>query len=164
MIEISTGPPNYIRPAFPEHAATSPVLLKELLPDDLKNIFDSNLEGDDDVEVVDMRMAPLSTTVQPPDDDDIVISETEPESDDKVAIVSFQLAAGPSVSMTALPHDDKDVSETEPETDKEDTIVSLNQSTLLLYNCLPSLTGKAGGCGTEGWGQTYQACGCGTEG
>ena len=132
MIEISTGPPNYIRPAFPEHAATSPVPLKELLPDDLKNIFNSDLEGDDDVEVVDMRMAPLSTTVQPPDDDDIVISETEPESDDEVAIVSFRLAGGPSVSTTALPCDDKDISETEPETDEEDTIVSSIQSTLLL--------------------------------
>jgi len=88
--------------------------------------------GDDDVEVVDMWMAPLSTTVQPPDDDNVVISETEPESDDEVAIVSFWLAGGPSVSTTALPCDDKDVSKTEPETDEEDTIVSSIQSTLLL--------------------------------
>jgi hypothetical protein len=79
-----------------------------------------------------MQMAPLSTTVQPSDDDDIVISETESESDNEVTIVSFRLAAGPSVSMTALPRDDKDVSETEPETNKEDTIVSSIQSTLLL--------------------------------
>jgi len=71
-----------------------------------------------------MQTAPLSMTVQPPDDDDVVISETEPESDDKVAIVSFRLAAGPSVSTMALPRNDADVSETEPETDEEDTIVS----------------------------------------
>jgi hypothetical protein len=95
-------------------------------------MFDSDLEGDDNVEVVDMQMAPLSTTVQPSDDDNVVISETEPESDDEVAIVSFQLAAEPYVSTTALPRDDKDVSETKPETDKEDTIVSSIQSTLLL--------------------------------
>ena len=110
--------------------ATSPVSLRELLPNDLKNIFDSDLEGDDNVEVVDMRTAPLSMTVQPPDD--VFISETEPESDNEVAIVSFRLAAGPSVSTMALSHDDADVSETEPETDEEDTIVSSIQS---LFYC-----------------------------
>jgi hypothetical protein len=45
-IEISTGPPIYTRPSFPEHVATSPVLLTELLPNDLKNMFDSDLEED----------------------------------------------------------------------------------------------------------------------
>ena len=91
-----------------------------------------NLEGDNDVEVVDMQMAPLSMTVQPSDDDDVVISEIEPESDDEVTIVSFRLAARPSVSTMALPCDDVDISETEPETDEEDTIVSLIQS---LFYC-----------------------------
>jgi hypothetical protein len=79
-----------------------------------------------------MRTAPLSTTVQPPNDDDIVISEMEPESDNEVTIVSFWLAARPSVSTTALPCDDTDVSETEPETDVKDTIVSSIQS---LFYC-----------------------------
>src|SRR5216683_2167808 len=63
-IEISTGLPNYIRPAFPQHTATSPVLLKELLPNNLKNIFNSDLEGDKNIEVVDMLPACLSTTAQ----------------------------------------------------------------------------------------------------
>jgi hypothetical protein len=70
--------------------------------------------------VVGIRTEALSTTVQPPDD--IIISETEPESDNKVAIVSFHPAAGPSVSTMALPHDDTVVSETEPESDEEDTV------------------------------------------
>ncbi len=119
-IEISTGPPNYIRPAFPEHRATSPVPLKELLPNDLKNIFNSDLEGNDDVEVVDVLLACLSTTAQPPDN--IVISETEPKSDEEVTIVCIQPAAGPSHPSTMLPPED--LSLTEPESD-EDTIVSL---------------------------------------
>jgi len=119
-IEISTGPPNYIRPAFPKHHATSPVPLKELLPNDLKNIFNSDLEGNDDVEVVDVLLACLSTTAQPPDN--IVISETEPKSDEEVTIVCIQPAAGPSHPSTMLPPED--LSLTEPESD-EDTIVSL---------------------------------------
>jgi len=119
-IEISTGPPNYIRPAFPKHCTTSPVPLKELLPNDLKNIFNSDLEGDDDVEVIDMLPARLSMTAQPPND--IVISETEPESNEEVTIVCIQPAAGPSCPSTVLPP--KDLSLTEPESD-EDTIVSL---------------------------------------
>ena len=65
-------------------------------------------------------MEALSTTVQPPDD--IVISETEPESDDKVTIVSFHPAARPSFLMTALPHDDTVVSKMELESDEEDTV------------------------------------------
>ena len=121
-IEISTGPPNYIRPAFPEHAATSPVPLKELLPNDLKNIFDSDLEGNEDVEVVDMLLAHLLMTAQPADD--IIISETEPESDEEVTIVRFQLAAGPSHPLTVLPS--KDLSITEPESDEEPQLATVS--------------------------------------
>ena len=80
------------------------------------------MEGDEGVEVVDMLLAYLLTTAQPPDD--LILSETEPESDNEVTIVSFRLAPGPSVLMTALPRDDMDVSETELESDEEDTIVS----------------------------------------
>jgi len=114
-IEITTGPPNYIRPAFPEHAATSPIPLRELLPDDLKSMFsDSEPEGDDDVEVVDMQPARLLTTAQHPDK--TILSETEPETDDEVTIISFRPAAGPS-APTVLPPND--LSETEPESDEE---------------------------------------------
>jgi hypothetical protein len=83
-------------------------------------MFDSDPEEDQDFTVVGIRTEALSTTVQPPDD--VIISETELESDDEVAIVSFRPAAGPSVSMMALPHDDTVVSETEPESDEEDTV------------------------------------------
>jgi hypothetical protein len=80
------------------------------------------MEGNERVEVVDMLLAHLSMTAQPPDDD--VLSETELESDNKVTIVSFRPAPGPSVSMTVLSHDDMDISETKLESDEEDTIVS----------------------------------------
>ena len=117
MIEISTGPPNYVRPAFPQHATMSPIPLQELLPDDLKSIFNSELEGDKEAEVVDMQSAHLSMIAQRPDD--IIVSETEPESDEEVTIVSFRPAAGPSAPLMALAP--KDLSETEPESssDKE---------------------------------------------
>jgi hypothetical protein len=125
---ISTGPPNYIRPAFPEHTGTDPVPLTELLPDDLKNIFDSDMgDDDDDVEVVDVLPARLSTTAQPADD--LVVSETEPESDEEVTIVHFQPAAGPSRLSTVLPPED--LSLTEPESDEEDIMVSV--TLLFLY-------------------------------
>ena len=39
--------------------------------------------------MVDLLLASLLTTVQPPDDD--VLSETERKSDNEVTIVSFQL-------------------------------------------------------------------------
>src|SRR5216683_7609123 len=64
-IEISTGPPNYIRPAFPEHHATSPILLRELLPDDLKSFFSETEPERDEVEVVDIPPAHRPTTAQP---------------------------------------------------------------------------------------------------
>jgi len=114
-VEISTGPPNYIRPAFPKHAATSPIPLQDLLPDNLKSIFsDSEPEGNNDVKVVDMQPAHLLTTAQHPDE--TILSKTEPETNDEVTIVSFWPAAGPSAPM-ALPL--IDLSETEPESDKE---------------------------------------------
>src|SRR6266851_1178441 len=125
-IEISTGPPNYIRPAFPEHAATSPVPLNELLPDDLKNIFDSDLEGDENVEVVDMLLACLSTTAQPADD--VIISKMEPESNEEVTIVHFQLVAGPSCPSTVLPPEDLSV--TKPESDEEPQLATVSMQTV----------------------------------
>ena len=115
MIEISTGPPTYTRPSFPEHRATSPVPLRELFPNDLKNMFDSDQEGDDDVEVVDVLPARLLTTAQPADD--LVISETEPESDEEVTVLSVRQVAGPSRPSTVLPPED--LSLTEPESDEE---------------------------------------------
>jgi len=93
----------------------SPIPLKELLPNNLKSIFDSDLEGDGDVEVVDLPLAHLSMTAQPADD--LIISETEPESGKEVTIVHFQPAAGPSCPLTMLPP--KDLSLTEPESDEE---------------------------------------------
>jgi hypothetical protein len=47
-------------------------------------MFDSDLEGNKDIEVVDMLPAHLSMTAQPADD--IIISETEPESNKEVTI------------------------------------------------------------------------------
>lgn len=61
-IDISPGPPTYTRPSFPEHVATSPVPLRELLPDDLKNMFDSDPEDDQDIAIVGVQTAALSTT------------------------------------------------------------------------------------------------------
>ena len=62
-----------------------------------------------------MLPAHLSMTAQPADD--VIISETEPESDEEVTIVCFQLAAGPSRPSTMLPPEDLSV--TEPESDEE---------------------------------------------
>ena len=126
-IEISTGPSIYTRPSFSEHIATSPILLMELLPDDLKNMFDSDPEEDQDFTMVGIQTEALSMAVQPPNN--VIISKTELESNDKVAIVSFHLAAGPSVSMMVLP--DNNISETELESNEKDTIVSSIQSFLL---------------------------------
>jgi hypothetical protein len=78
-------------------------------------MFDSDLEGNEDIEIVDMLPGYLLMIAQPADD--VIISETEPESDEKVTIVCFQPAAGPSCSLTILPP--KDLSLTEPESDKE---------------------------------------------
>jgi hypothetical protein len=93
----------------------SPILLKELLPNDLKNIFNSDIEGDEDIEVIDMLAAYLSTTAQPAND--VIISKTEPESDEEVTIVHLQPAAGPSHPSTMLPPED--LSLTKPESDEE---------------------------------------------
>jgi hypothetical protein len=123
-IEISTGLPNYIRPAFPEHTATSPVPLKELLPDNLKNIFDSNLEGNEDIEVVDMLPAHLSMTAQPADD--IIISKMEPESDKEVTIVCFQPVAGPSRPSTMLPPEDLSLTKSESDEEPQLAMVSID--------------------------------------
>jgi len=85
-------------------------------------MFDSNMEGDDDIEVVDVLPAHLSTTAQPADD--VIISETEPESDEEVTIVCFQPAAGPSRPLTVLPP--KDLSLTEPESDEEPQLATVS--------------------------------------
>jgi hypothetical protein len=61
-----------------------------------------------------MQLAHLLTTVQHPNK--IILSETEPETNDKVTIISFWLAAGPS-ALTVLPPNN--LSETEPESNKE---------------------------------------------
>jgi hypothetical protein len=63
-------------------------------------MFNSNIEGNDDVEVVDMLPARLSMTAQPADN--VIISEMEPKSDEEVTIVHFQPAAGPSHPSTVL--------------------------------------------------------------
>ena len=78
-------------------------------------MFDSDLENDKDIKVVDMLPAHLSMTAQPADN--IIISKTEPKSNEEVTIVRFQPVAGPSRSLTVLPP--KDLSLTEPESDKE---------------------------------------------
>jgi hypothetical protein len=105
------------------HTGTDPVPLTELLPDDLKHIFDSDTgDDDDDVEVVDVLPARLSTTAQPADD--LIVSETEPESDEEVTVISVRPAPGPSRLSTMLPPED--LSLTEPESDEEDTMVSIN--------------------------------------
>ncbi len=124
MIEISTGPPNYVRLAFPQHAAMSPIPLQELLPDDLKSIFNSELEGDEEAKVVDMQSAHLLMIAQHPDN--IILSETKPESDEEVTIVSFWPAAGPSAPLTALTPED--LSETEPESssDEEPQLITVS--------------------------------------
>ena len=62
------------------------------------------------------------------EDLDIVLSDTNLESDEKVTIVSFVPAPGPSGPMKAIiPHDsdDIDVSDSELESDSEDVMVSL---------------------------------------
>ncbi len=71
-----------------------------------------------------MQSAHLSMIAQHPDD--IIVSETEPESNEEVTIVSFQPAAGPSApSMVLAP---KDLSETEPESssDKEPQLATVS--------------------------------------
>jgi hypothetical protein len=85
-------------------------------------MFNSDPEGDDDVEVVDVLPAHLSTTAQPADD--IIISKMEPESDEEVTIVHFQLAAGPSCPSTVLPS--KDLSLTESESDEEPQLATVS--------------------------------------
>jgi hypothetical protein len=116
----------------------SPILLKELLPNDLKNIFNSDMEGDENIEVVDMLAACLSTTAQPAND--VIISKTEPESDEEVTIVHFQPAAGPSHPSTMLPP--KDLSLTKPESDEEPQCAIVS---MWVVSCLsPTLTNKAG--------------------
>ena len=50
-------------------------------------MFNFDPEGDDDVEVIDMLAACLSTIVQPADD--VIIFKTEPKSDEEVTIVHF---------------------------------------------------------------------------
>ena len=68
------------------------------------------------------------TTAQHPDE--TILSETEPETDDEVTIISFRPAAGPS-APTVLPP--IDLSETEPESDEEPQPATVS-------NCLsPSL-------------------------
>jgi len=61
--------------------------------------------------VVDIPPVHRPTTAQP--HDNVVLSETEPESDEDVTMV----AAGPSAPSTVLPPDDLSV--TEPESDEE---------------------------------------------
>jgi hypothetical protein len=73
------------------------------------------MEDDDGVEVVDVLPEHLSTTAQPADD--LVISETEPESDKEVTVISIRQVAGPSRPPTMLPP--KDLSLTELESDEE---------------------------------------------
>jgi hypothetical protein len=90
-------------------------------------MFDSDMEGDEDIEVVDMLPARLSTTAQPADD--VIISETEPESDEEVTIVRFQPAAGPSRPSTVLPPED--LSLTEPESDEEPQLATVSMDCLL---------------------------------
>jgi len=84
--------------------------------------------------VVDVLPARLSTTAQPADD--LVISETEPESDEEVTVISVRLAPGPSRPSTVLPPED--LSMTEPESDEEPQPASVSMqvvSHLSPINC-----------------------------
>ena len=85
-------------------------------------MFNSDLEGDEDIEIVDMLPAHLSMTAQPADD--VIISETESKSDEKVTIICFQPAAGPSCLLTMLPP--KDLSLTESESDEEPQLATVS--------------------------------------
>jgi hypothetical protein len=87
-------------------------------------MFDSDLEGNEDIEIVDMLPAHLSMTAQPADDVIISKTETESESDEKVTIICFQPAAGPSCLLTMLPL--KDLSLTKPESDKEPQLATVS--------------------------------------
>ena len=98
-------------------------------------MFDSNLKGDEDIEVVDMLLACLLMTAQPADD--IIISEMEPESDEEVTIVHFQPAAGPSRPSTMLPP--KDLSLTEPESDKKPQLAMVS---MRIVSCLSPISNK----------------------
>ena len=72
-------------------------------------------DNNDNIKVVDMLPPYLSTTAQPADD--LIVSETEPESDEEVTIISIQPAPSPSCPSTVLPP--KDLSLIEPESNKE---------------------------------------------
>jgi hypothetical protein len=98
-------------------------------------MFDSDMEGDEDIEVVDMLPACLSTTAQPADD--VIISETEPESNEEVTIVHFQPAAGPSRPSTVLPPED--LSLTEPESDEEPQLAMVSMQ---VVSCLSPISNK----------------------
>jgi len=69
-----------------------------------------------------MLPAHLSMTAQPIDD--VIISETEPESDEEVTIVHFQPVAGPSCPLTML--HPEDLSLTKSESDKEPQLATVS--------------------------------------
>jgi hypothetical protein len=81
-----------------------------------------------------MLLAYLLTTAQPPDN--VVLSETEPESDKEVTM----RAAGPSALSTVLPPDDLSV--TEPESDEEPPPATVGMQ--IISHRLPLPTNKAG--------------------
>ena len=98
-------------------------------------MFNSNIEGNDDVEVVDMLPARLSMTAQPADN--VIISEMEPKSDEEVTIIRFQPAAGPSRLLTVIPPED--LSLTEPESDEEPQLATVS---MRIVSCLSPISNK----------------------